>query len=110
MSPIRARGEIDTGSDVTAVSAPILQRLGIPVYQQASTRTVTGAVSVDLYKVSVGVTNFADPQASELLEPNLIVMELPTALPKIEVLIGLDLLMSCKLILDGPGKRFTLDF
>lgn len=110
LPPSRGRGAIDTGSDIVAVSTPILQPLGVPVYRQASTRTVAGAVTVDLYKVSVGVTIFADLNAPELPEPNLIVMALPTALPKIEVLLGLDLLMSCKLILDGPGKLYALDF
>src|SRR5207249_2622693 len=100
--PVCARGVIDTGSDRTVVSAAILQRLGVAASHQGSTQTITGSLSVQLFKVSVGVTDFGDPTAPELVEPDLLVMELVTALPvKIEVLIGLDILLGCKFLLEG---------
>ncbi|MBL8797492.1 MAG: hypothetical protein JNM56_26565 [Planctomycetia bacterium] len=108
--PLRASGVIDTGSDISAVSSRILRHFVIPVHRQGTTHTAAGLVGVDLYKVSVGITDFADPNAPELVEPNLIVMELPAALPSIDVLIGLDLLMNCNFHLDGPGKQFSLQF
>jgi hypothetical protein len=37
-------------------------------------------------------------------------MELPALLPGADVLIGLDVLLTCKLILDGPARQFTLEF
>ena len=40
-----ARGVIDTGSNVTAVSAAILQRLAIPIQYQTTTQTVSGPAS-----------------------------------------------------------------
>jgi hypothetical protein len=108
--PIRARSAIDTGSDVSVVSASILQQLGLPVHHQTTTQTVAGTVNVNLFKVSLGITDIADPGAPELVEPNLLVMELPASLLKIDVLIGLDILLGCKLVLDGPTRRFLLDF
>jgi hypothetical protein len=41
---------------------------------------------------------------------DLLVTELAAQLPDADVLIGLDVLLTCKLILDGPGRTFTLDF
>ncbi len=38
------------------------------------------------------------------------VTELPAPLPDADVLVGLDLLLDCKLVLDGPGRWFTLEF
>ncbi len=37
-------------------------------------------------------------------------MELTTPLPVVEVLIGLDILLGCKFLLDGPARQFSLEF
>ena len=37
-------------------------------------------------------------------------MELIDPPPDVEVFIGLDILLDCRLLLDGPGRQFTLDF
>jgi hypothetical protein len=37
-------------------------------------------------------------------------MELPQPLSGVEVLIGMDILMNCKLLLDGPARQATLEF
>jgi hypothetical protein len=109
--PVRARGAIDTGTDITIVSAAILQRLGVPASSQGSTQTVTGSLSAPLFRVSVGITDFGDPHAPELVEADLLVMGLMTKLPQqIEVLIGLDILLGCRFVLDGPGRQFSLEF
>jgi hypothetical protein len=36
-------------------------------------------------------------------------MELPLGTP-VDVLIGMDVLLGCRMLLDGPGRQFTLDF
>jgi hypothetical protein len=110
-APFRARGLIDTGTDVTAVSAALLQQLGIASSYQNTTQTAAGRLSVQMFVVSLGITDFADPAAPELVEPDLTVMELVTSLPQaIEVLIGLDVLRGCKFLLDGPTNHFSLEF
>jgi hypothetical protein len=110
-APLRARGALDTGTDITIVSAAILQRLAVPASSQGSTQTVTGSLSAQLFRVSVGVTDFGVPHAPELVEANLLVMGLVTTLPQpIEVLIGLDILLGCRFVLDGPGRQFSLEF
>ncbi len=45
-----------------------------------------------------------------LTRGDLTVMELANPIPDVEVLIGLDILLDCRLLLDGPGRQFTLDF
>ena len=79
-SPLRARGLIDTGTDVTAISAALLQRLGLAPSFQNITQTASGRLSVQMFVVSFGITDFADPAASELVEADLTVMELVTGL------------------------------
>jgi hypothetical protein len=108
--PVRARGVIDTGTDVTAVAAPVLRQLGLALVQQTTTQTASGRVSVDLFEVSLGVTDLAAPTGPELVEPDLLVMELAAPPIGIDVLIGLDVLLGCWFTLDGPGRRFAIDF
>jgi hypothetical protein len=108
-TPLAARGEIDTGSNVTAVSPAILRRLGVPTHYQTTTQTVSGNVSVNVAKVSVGVRDSRDPTSPELLEPTLSVMELMTPLANVEVLVGLDFLLGCRFLLDGPARQFSLE-
>jgi hypothetical protein len=45
-----------------------------------------------------------------LTEPDLLVMELAAVLPNVDVLIGLDVLLRYKLLLDGPVRQFALEF
>ena len=108
-APVRACGAIDTGSNVTAVSSVILQRLGIPIQYQTTTQTASGSLSVRVAKASVGIRDFRDPASPELVEPTLSVMELITPLPKVEGLIGLDFLLSCTFVLEGLARRFSLE-
>jgi hypothetical protein len=108
--PSRGRGVIDTGSNVTCVNLPILQGLGIPVKHRSTTQGIAGPVAVNLYEVSLSLTDFGIPGAPLLVEPTLLVMELPAALPNVDVLIGLDVLLGCRMTLDGPARQFTLDF
>ena len=108
--PIRARGLIDSGTDVTAVPAAFRQRLQVPLQYQASTQTFTGLTSARLFKISLSITDFARPSSPWFVEPDLLVMELPVSLGTVDVLIGPDILLQCKLLLDGPARQFTLEF
>src|ERR1700757_152145 len=74
-APLLVRGEIDTGTNVTAVSASILRGLGVPVKYATPTHTAAGQVTANVFKVSVGIRNVADPAGDELVEAALSVME-----------------------------------
>jgi hypothetical protein len=45
-----------------------------------------------------------------LTRRDLTVMEMPGPIPGVEVLIGLDILLDCKMLLDGPARQFMLEF
>jgi hypothetical protein len=110
-APVGARGLLDTASDLTAVAPWILQQLALPVASTSSTHTADGPVKVKLFRVSVGITDPAQPPGSAwLTAADLLVTELTAVLPDADVLIGLDVLLTCKLFLDGPGRQFTLEF
>src|ERR1051325_10521517 len=85
-SPISARGFIDSGSDVTALSKSLLLQLNVPPDGRVSNRTASGVVEVDFYRVSLTI---AGPDNAMLAMPNLLVTALATELPEIDVLIGL---------------------
>ncbi len=106
---IQAIGLLDTGTDMTAIAAPILHQLGVPIFGQAQTQGVNGPITVRVFKVSLFILDLRLPQLPWLARPDLLVTELPSALP-VDVLIGLDVLLGCRLFLDGPGLRFTLNF
>jgi hypothetical protein len=106
--PVQARGLLDTGSDVTAVASWLLQ--GLPVATVTTTHTAAGLINVNLFEVSLGITDPAQPGSPWLTEPDLLVMELAAVLPNVDVLIGLDTLLQYKLLLDGPARQLALEF
>jgi hypothetical protein len=106
---IPATGLIDTGTDISGVAAPILQQLAIPVHSHRTTQGIGGKVPVRLFSVMLFLLDLSQPHLPWLVQPDLVVMELPPTMP-VEVLIGLDVLLGCRLLLDGPARQFTLDF
>jgi hypothetical protein len=108
-SPVVARGELDTGSNVTGVSAAVIQRLALVPHGRSSTTGIGGNVTVQLYRVSLSVFDPANPLVPWFVVPDLEVMELPPSV-RSDVLIGMDVLLECRLFLDGPARTFTLDY
>jgi hypothetical protein len=109
-NPVWAIGLIDTGTNVTCIAGNILHKLGISSFGQTSTHTASGPASVKLFEVSLSIPPASNLPSPMLTQGNLIVMELTDPIPDVEVLIGLDILLDCRLVLDGPGRQFTLDF
>lgn len=105
---VQVKGLIDTGSDLSAVATGILQKFGIAVHAHATTRAIGGSIPVRLFKVTLMILDATQPQLPWLVRPDLLVMELPSGAP-IDVLIGMDVLLECKLFLNGPGRQFTLE-
>lgn len=108
-SSIPARAQIDTGSTVTVVAASILGRLGIAPTMKATTQGIGGPLSVQLFHISLSILDGNDLQLPWLTEPDLVVMQAPPHLA-VDVLIGMDVLLGCRLLIDGPGRQFMLDF
>jgi hypothetical protein len=84
--------------------------LGIGAGCDNGHHTVAGQIRVSLYEVSLGITDPNQPGGPWMTRPSLLVTELAAALTDADVLIGLDVLLECTLLLDGPARMFTLDF
>lgn len=110
-APILCRALIDTGSDFSCVAPAVLRqlRLTVPV-AKSKTGTTTGIASVNLFDVSVNVLDLRNPLGPKLILPVVMVMEIPAPPPNLDVLIGLDVLLTARLVLDGPRREFTLEF
>jgi hypothetical protein len=108
--PLQARGELDTASNITAVSSWMLQQLGLSQKSPASSHTAAGLIPVNLFEVSLSITDLTQAGSPMLTRPSLVVMELTTVLPDADVLIGLDVLLQLKLVVDGPAGKLTLEF
>jgi hypothetical protein len=106
---VLAKGLIDTGTDITGVGAAILQSLAIPLHYTTTTQGIGGSVAARLFMVTLFILDASQPHLPWLVVPDLLVMELPMGF-RCEVLIGLDILRTCKMLVDGPASRFTLDF
>jgi hypothetical protein len=109
-APVRAHGLLDTGSAASAIAPWVPVQLALPQVAKSSTQTASGVVTVRLFEVSLSIADPNQPSVPSLVEANLIVSELTAALPDADVLVGLDVLLGCRLLLDGPGRQFTLDF
>ena len=108
-SPVVGSGLFDTGSDITGISLPILQGLGVFPVGQAITQSVSGSMPVRLYRVSLHLYDSGNASRVWMTHPSLIVMELDPAIP-FDVLIGMDVLRTCRTLIDGPANLFTIEF
>ncbi len=107
--PVEAKGLIDTASNVSGVSPAIVRQLGLPPTGPPTTTTgIGGVITVQLYRASLHLRDARAPGLPMCTLPSLLVMGLPPG-PSCDVLIGMDVLSSCKLIVDGPRAFFTIE-
>ncbi|HVS39192.1 MAG TPA: aspartyl protease family protein [Gemmataceae bacterium] len=103
-------GVVDTGTNITCVTPAVLRKLGLTSTGQGSSHTAGGLAAVNLFEVSLSIPPPANVPGPMLTRSDLPVMEMPSPIPGVEVLIGLDILLDCKMLLDGPARWLTLDF
>jgi hypothetical protein len=106
---VPAQGLLDTAADLTAIVPKVIQALGVGVAHTVLTSTAAGPVTVDVYAVSLSITDPTVPGAPTLTVPSLLATELAAPLPDADVLVGLNVLLQGKLMLDGPARRFSLE-
>jgi hypothetical protein len=110
LAPLWTKGVVDTGTNITCVTPAVLQKLGLTSTGQGSSHTAGGLAAVNLFEVSLSIPPPGNVLGPMLTRRDLIVMEVPSPIPGVEVLIGLDILLDCKMLLDGPARQFTLEF
>jgi hypothetical protein len=108
--PTSGIAEVDTGSNVTAVSQTLIQPLGVSPTRTQKTQTISGQIPVNRFRVSLSIFDPTQPGVPMLTDADLEIMELPNPLPGVDALIGMDLLIQCKFTIDGPGGTFSFDF
>ncbi|HET6576111.1 MAG TPA: hypothetical protein VFG68_21090 [Fimbriiglobus sp.] len=108
--PFWAQAEIDTGAYPTAIALPVPTGFGLSPSGQGRNRTAAGSVPVDLYRVSLGLPPMFGLATTTVLAHDLEVSALAHPIPGTDLLIGFDLILNCRLLIDGPGRTFTLDF
>jgi hypothetical protein len=107
---IRARALLDTACDATAVAPWIIQHQNLPYVGTTGTQTAGGSVQVNVHRASLSISGPAGGTGPTFARPTLLVTELAHALPKLDVLIGLDILFEIVTTIDGPGRQFSLTF
>lgn len=105
-----ALGQIDTGSNVSAVAEWVLRQLGLTSIRGGTTTTASGPVPVQIYTVSFGFAHTGQSGSGAAIDGNLDVLALPHPIPYVDVLIGMDVLSQLRFHLDGPAGTFALDF
>ena len=106
---IDGEGLLDTGSDISGVAPSILQQLAVPLFGRGTTHGIGGPLPVRLFKVTLLILDPSQPHLPWLVRSDVMVMELPPGAP-VEVVIGMDVLLTCRMLLDGPALLLTLEF
>ena len=108
LSPIWTRGMIDTGTNVSAVSLAIIHQLEIPPGKAARSEGIGGEYASHYYDVSFTIADKPAKSGPTYSPPDVSVIHMEAV--GVDVLIGLDLLVACRLVVDGPARLFTLEF
>jgi len=108
--PVMVRALLDSGSSVTAIAPWVFQRLNLSSRGRASTLTAAGQVGTNLFHVSLTILPLGQLIGPTFTLPAVWASELSVVLPDADVLIGLNVLLECKLLLDGPARAFFLEF
>ena len=107
---LRATALLDTGTNITAISADLIARLGLVKVDDGETQTASGVATVDLFSISLGFPAEKGLTAPAVLVSELKVMALSVEIEGVDVLFGLDALLNCHMLFDGPGLTLLIDF
>jgi hypothetical protein len=104
------RALIDSGCDVTAVSAQVLSSLGAASGKPVQTHTAGGIQHTTTFYISLSIPPVAGTSGPMLTIPRLQVTQLTDTLPDYDVLIGLDVIRLYDWNIQGPAGFFSVTF
>jgi hypothetical protein len=108
--PLSVRALVDSGADLTAVSAQVLSRLPFTPGQPVRTHTAGGMIQSATFWISLSIPPPAGTAGSLLVISRLLVTEVTAPMPDVDVLIGLDVIRQYLWVIDGPGGTFSVTF
>jgi len=109
--PLSVPGLLDTGAQMTAIQQALAQGIGLPVQDWVRLRSsVLGAEERDapvyLMRMTFGTIEAPDPPKWRIISSVGVTVVSPGAL----VLIGQDLLATCRFTYDGRKRRLTMSY
>ena len=105
-----AAAVINTGTTLTCVSRAVLRQFGLAAAGQGTSQTALGPMVAEVYRVSLSLLAYPGPPGPVLTFADMNVLELPTQIGAVEVLVGTDVVLTCNMIVEGTAGQFTLDF
>ncbi len=111
-APLNARAIVDTGAEITSVDSSLIQALGSPVRGTIlANLPAHGGLNVGfLYDAGLAIVHPSGKPRNDLVIPDMPVLELSLAFLGYQVLIGRDVLASCRFLYHGLSKRFRLAY
>jgi hypothetical protein len=108
-TPIQCLGVVDCGTTATAVAPWILRQLGLGPGIPATAQTAAGLVNTSVHLVSLSILG-PNQTGPSFTIPTIAVQELQTVLPTGDVLVGLNAMLECNFLLEGPARQFSFIF
>jgi hypothetical protein len=109
--PLSVPGLVDTGAKVTAIRASIVTWMGIPSIgvMEASSSVLSGeARSVPIFAFRMALGPLGEGRAPRWQAIDAVAVDVVS--PGVSVLIGRDLLASCRFTYDGRKSRLLMSF
>jgi hypothetical protein len=109
--PISVTGLVDTGAQVTAIQRSLAEWMGIPVFSVLEARSsVLGdeARVVDVYRIRMTFGPLEAPDPPKWRTINAVGVSVIS--PGATVLIGRDLLATCRFTYDGRKRRLMISY
>jgi hypothetical protein len=110
--PLDCRALLDTGAEITCADTSLIQQLGLPLAQitLANVPALGGLRAGAHYHGGLTLIHPSGDARQNLLQPNMIILEVPLAVIGYQILIGRDVLDRCDFLYSGRRGRFTLAY
>jgi hypothetical protein len=111
-APVSARALLDTGAEMTCVDVALIRHLQLPwIGMVPANLPAHGGVTFgSISDAGLTIVHPSGRASDNLILRNHQILELPLAHLGYEVVLGRDVLASCRLLYNGPANRFRLRY